>query len=75
MRPTTVKPTLEFRRCTESARLADLYLQLHPGTNVALLNGVGRMMSMEGFSTPPSFKPEHKDLTTGVRPLSRLPSR
>ena len=29
----------------ELARLADLHLQLHPGTNVALLNGMGRVIA------------------------------
>jgi formate dehydrogenase major subunit len=34
-------------RRTELARLADLHLQLHPGTNVALLNGLGHVMAHE----------------------------
>ena len=34
-------------RRTELARLADLHLQLHPGTNVALLNGMGRVIAKE----------------------------
>jgi formate dehydrogenase major subunit len=34
-------------RRTELARLADLHLQLHPGTNVALLNGLGHVMAKE----------------------------
>src|SRR5690349_13854825 len=34
-------------RRTELARLADLHLQLRPGTNVALLNGMGRVIVTE----------------------------
>ncbi|MBS0169008.1 MAG: formate dehydrogenase subunit alpha [Nitrospira sp.] len=34
-------------RRTELARLADLHLQLHPGTNVALLNGMGHVIARE----------------------------
>ena len=34
-------------RRTELARLADLHLQLHPGTNVALLNGLGHVIVRE----------------------------
>ena len=34
-------------RRTELARLADLHLQLHPGTNVALLNGMGHVIAKE----------------------------
>ncbi len=34
-------------RRTELARLADLHLQLHPGTNVALLNGLGHVIAKE----------------------------
>ena len=34
-------------RRTELARLADLHLQLHPGTNVALLNGIGHVIAKE----------------------------
>jgi formate dehydrogenase major subunit len=36
-------------RRTELARLADLHLQLHPGTNVALLNGLGHILIQEGL--------------------------
>lgn len=36
-------------RRTELARLADLHLQLHPGTNVALLNGMGHVIVKEGW--------------------------
>ena len=36
-------------RRTELARLADLHLQLHPGTNVALLNGLGHVIAKEGL--------------------------
>ncbi|HSA61476.1 MAG TPA: formate dehydrogenase subunit alpha [Nitrospiraceae bacterium] len=36
-------------RRTELARLADLHLQLEPGTNVALLNGMGHVMATEGL--------------------------
>jgi formate dehydrogenase major subunit len=36
-------------RRTELARLADLHLQLHPGTNVALLNGMGHVLAREGL--------------------------
>ena len=36
-------------RRTELARLADLHLQLRPGTNVALLNGMGRVILTEGL--------------------------
>jgi formate dehydrogenase major subunit len=36
-------------RRTELARLADLHLQLEPGTNVALLNGLGHVMAAEGL--------------------------
>ncbi|MBM4121266.1 MAG: formate dehydrogenase subunit alpha [Nitrospira sp.] len=39
---------IEPRR-TELARLADLHLQLKPGTNVALLNGMGQVMVQEGL--------------------------
>ncbi|MGQ0667604.1 MAG: formate dehydrogenase subunit alpha, partial [Nitrospiraceae bacterium] len=35
-------------RRTELARLADLHLQLEPGTNVALLNGMGHIIAAEG---------------------------
>jgi formate dehydrogenase alpha subunit len=34
-------------RRTELARLADLHLQLEPGTNVALLNGMGHVIANE----------------------------
>src|SRR5512143_1789487 len=36
-------------RRTELARLADLHLQLEPGTNVALLNGMGHVIAKEGL--------------------------
>jgi len=36
-------------RRTELARLADLHLQLEPGTNVALLNGMGHVIVKEGL--------------------------
>lgn len=36
-------------RRTESARLADLHLRLRPGTNVALLNGMGHVIVSEGL--------------------------
>ncbi len=36
-------------RRTELARLADLHLQLRPGTNVALLNGMGYVIAEEGL--------------------------
>ncbi|BFU94790.1 MAG: putative NADH-quinone oxidoreductase, subunit G [Nitrospira sp.] len=36
-------------RRTELARLADLHLQLEPGTNVALLNGMGHVIAHEGL--------------------------
>lgn len=36
-------------RRTELARLADLHLQLEPGTNVALLNGLGHVIAREGL--------------------------
>jgi formate dehydrogenase major subunit len=36
-------------RRTELARLADLHLQLRPGTNVALLNGMGHVIVEEGL--------------------------
>jgi formate dehydrogenase major subunit len=36
-------------RKTELARLADLHLQLEPGTNVALLNGMGHIIAREGL--------------------------
>ncbi len=36
-------------RRTELARLADLHLQLEPGTNVALLNGMGHVIATEGL--------------------------
>ncbi|MFM8552388.1 MAG: formate dehydrogenase subunit alpha [Nitrospiraceae bacterium] len=36
-------------RRTELARLADLHLQLNPGTNVALLNGLGHVIVKEGL--------------------------
>ena len=36
-------------RRTELARLADLHLQLEPGTNVALLNGLGHVIATEGL--------------------------
>ncbi len=36
-------------RRTELARLADLHLQLEPGTNVALLNGMGHIIAAEGL--------------------------
>lgn len=36
-------------RRTELARLADLHLQLQPGTNVALLNGLGHVIVQEGL--------------------------
>jgi formate dehydrogenase major subunit len=36
-------------RRTELARLADLHLQLEPGTNVALLNGIGHVIVEEGL--------------------------
>lgn len=36
-------------RRTELARLADLHLQLEPGTNVALLNGMGHVIVQEGL--------------------------
>ncbi len=34
-------------RRTELARLADIHLQLHPGSNVALLNGLGHVIAKE----------------------------
>ncbi len=34
-------------RRTELARLADIHVQLHPGTNVALLNGLGHVIVQE----------------------------
>lgn len=34
-------------RRTELARLATIHLQLHPGTNVALLNGLGHVIAKE----------------------------
>ncbi|MBI5775891.1 MAG: formate dehydrogenase subunit alpha [Nitrospirae bacterium] len=34
-------------RRTELARLADVHLQLHPGSNVALLNGLGHVIAKE----------------------------
>jgi formate dehydrogenase major subunit len=34
-------------RRTELARLADIHLRLHPGTNVALLNGLGHVIVQE----------------------------
>ncbi len=36
-------------RRTELARLADFHLQLHPGTNVALLNGLGHVIAKESL--------------------------
>ncbi len=36
-------------RRTELARLADLHLQLHPGTNVALLNGLSHVIAKESL--------------------------
>ncbi len=36
-------------RRTELARLADLHLRLRPGTNVALLNGLGHVIAGEGL--------------------------
>lgn len=36
-------------RRTELARLADLHLRLRPGTNVALLNGMGHVIAKEGW--------------------------
>ncbi len=36
-------------RRTELAHLADLHLQLHAGTNVALLNGLGHVIAKEGL--------------------------
>jgi len=36
-------------RRTELARLADLHLQLEPGTNVALLNGMGHVIVRDGL--------------------------
>jgi formate dehydrogenase major subunit len=36
-------------RRTELARLADLHLRLKPGTNVALLNGLGHVIVQEGL--------------------------
>jgi len=36
-------------RRTELARLADLHLRLRPGTNVALLNGMGHVIASEGL--------------------------
>lgn len=36
-------------RRTELARLADLHLRLRPGTNVALLNGLGHVIAAEGL--------------------------
>lgn len=36
-------------RRTELARLADLHVQLRPGTNVALLNGMGHVCVKEGW--------------------------
>ncbi len=36
-------------RRTELARLADLHLRLRPGTNVALLNGLGNVIVKEGL--------------------------
>lgn len=36
-------------RRTELARLAHLHLQLRPGTNVALLNGMGQVLVSEGL--------------------------
>jgi formate dehydrogenase alpha subunit len=36
-------------RRTELARLADLHLQLRPGTNVALLNALGQVIAKEGL--------------------------
>jgi formate dehydrogenase major subunit len=36
-------------RRTELARLADLHLRLRPGTNVALLNGLGHVIVSEGL--------------------------
>jgi len=36
-------------RRTELARLADLHLRLRPGTNVALLNGLGHVLAEEGL--------------------------
>lgn len=36
-------------RRTEVARLADFHLQLEPGTNVALLNGMGHVIAKEGL--------------------------
>ena len=36
-------------RRTELARLADLHLQVRPGTNVALLNGLGHVIVSEGL--------------------------
>ena len=36
-------------RRTELARLADLHLQLRPGTNVALLNAMGYVLAKEGL--------------------------
>jgi formate dehydrogenase major subunit len=36
-------------RRIELARLADLHLQLEPGTNVALLNGMGHVIAKEGL--------------------------
>jgi len=37
-------------RRTELARLADLHLQLRPGTNVALLNAIGHVIAKESLS-------------------------
>lgn len=36
-------------RRTELAHLADIHLQLQPGTNVALLNGLGHVIAQEGL--------------------------
>ncbi|MBX3235950.1 MAG: formate dehydrogenase subunit alpha [Nitrospiraceae bacterium] len=36
-------------RRTELARLADLHLQLKPGTNVAMLNGLGHVIARDGL--------------------------
>jgi formate dehydrogenase major subunit len=40
-------------RRTELARLADIHLQLRPGTNVALLNGLGHVVAREGLLARP----------------------
>ena len=60
-------------RRTEMARLADLHLQLEPGTNVALFNGLGHVIANEGLIDHAFTSKRTEGLDEWVRTVAEYP--